>query len=227
MVKVYGYCRVSTEGQAADGVSLEAQAAKIQAWAALNDAEVVGVWTDAGLSGGRADNRPQLQACLEAVTAAGGTLVIYSLSRLSRSTADTLAITARLEKSGAEFVSLSEKIETGSAAGRMVFRMLSVLNEFERDQIAERTRAAMQFKKSKGERVGEVPFGFTLHADGVQLVPCPIEQRAIELIVSLRSKGLSLRAIAAEIEAAGAATKKGNSKWSAQMISNILSRKTA
>ena len=50
MVKVYGYCRVSTEGQAADGVSLEAQAAKIQAWAALNDAEVVGVWTDAGLS---------------------------------------------------------------------------------------------------------------------------------------------------------------------------------
>jgi DNA invertase Pin-like site-specific DNA recombinase len=112
-------------------------------------------------------------------------------------------------------------------AGRMVFRMLSVLNEFERDQIAERTRAALQFKKSKGERVGEVPFGFTLHADGVQLVPCPSQQRVIEAIVSLRAKGLSLRAIAAEVEAAGAATKKGLPKWSAQMISNILDRHDA
>ena len=224
MKKVFGYVRVSTELQASEGVSLEAQESKIRAWAMLEDAEVAGIWIDAGLSGGRADNRPQLQAALSAVTAAGGVLCVYSLSRLSRSTADTLAITNRLEKAGADLVSLSERIDTTSAAGRMVFRMLSVLNEFERDQISERTKAAMAHKRSKSERVGEIPFGYVLGADGVQLVEEPSEQRAIELIRSLRSKGMSLRAIGAAIAAAGVRSKSGGEKWSPQTIANILKR---
>lgn len=224
MKRVFGYVRVSTELQASEGVSLEAQESKIRAWAMLEDAEVAGVWVDAGLSGGRADNRPQLQAALSAVTAECGVLCVYSLSRLSRSTADTLAITSRLEKAGADLVSLSERIDTTSASGRMVLRMLSVLNEFERDQVSERTKAAMAHKKRKGERVGEIPYGFQLAADGVQLLEEPGEQRVIARIRSLRAEGLSLRAIAAVIDAAGVRSKKGAEKWSAQSIRRVLNR---
>jgi len=76
--------------------------------------------------------------------------VVYSLSRLSRSTKDTLQIAEKLDKAGADLVSLSEQIDTTSASGKMVFRLMAVLNEFERDQISERTSAALQHKKAKG-----------------------------------------------------------------------------
>src|SRR4051812_9422716 len=114
-----GYCRVSTEDQAVEGVSLEAQAARIRAWCAANGVELAGSYTDAGLSGKRADNRVALQMALEVVCQARGVLVVYSLSRLARSTRDTLAIADRLERAGADLVSLSEKIDTTSAAGKM------------------------------------------------------------------------------------------------------------
>lgn len=92
---------------------------------------------DAGLSGKRADNRPELQKALDAVTKCSGVLLVYSLSRLARSTKDTLAISDRLEKADADLVSLSERIDTTSAAGKMVFRMLAVLAEFERDLVSD------------------------------------------------------------------------------------------
>lgn len=223
MKRVFGYCRVSTEGQAVEGISLEAQTAKIQAWAMANDSEVAGIWIDAGVSGKRADNRPELQAVLEACCSEGGLLVVYSLSRLARSTADTLEIAGRLEAAGADLVSLSEKIDTSSAAGKMLFRLLAVLAEFERDLVSERTKAALSHKKRKGERTGEVPFGFRVAADGVRLERDENETRIIELIQSLRDQGLSYAAIAAELDAAGMAPKKAK-RWNAMTVRNIVLR---
>ncbi|MEE9311133.1 MAG: recombinase family protein [Planctomycetota bacterium] len=79
---------------------------------------------------------------------------VYSLSRLCRSTKDAINISEQLDKSGADLVSLSERLDTTSASGKMIFRMLAVLSEFERDQISERTKAALAHKKSLGQRVG-------------------------------------------------------------------------
>jgi len=218
------YIRVSTEGQATDGVSLDAQQAKIAAWCVVNDVELGSVFIDAGISGKRADNRPQLQSALDGVCQTGGVLVVYSLSRLARSTKDTIAISERLDKAGADLVSLSEKLDTTSAAGKMVFRMMAVLAEFERDQVSERTMAAMAHKKSKGERVGKIPFGFTLAGDGVSLVENIEELRAVELIRSLKAQGYSLRAIAAELDAQKIPTKDGKGKWQHTTVKSILAR---
>jgi DNA invertase Pin-like site-specific DNA recombinase len=160
MQKAIGYARVSTIGQAEDGVSLEAQEARVHAWCNLNGYELVGVMVDRGLSGGRADNRPALQQALQAV-GKGDALVVYSLSRLARSTKDTLAIAETLDRRGADLVSLSEKIETTSAAGKMLFRLLAVLSEFERDVVAERTSMAMRHLQASGHYIGGgTPFGF-------------------------------------------------------------------
>ena len=217
------YYRVSTDQQAREGVSLDAQASRARAWCEAHGYTVTGEYQDAGITGSRMDIRPGLQTALDHVAKIGGALVTYSLSRLARSTADTLTIAKRLEKHGADLVSLSESIDTTSAAGKMVFRMLAVLNEFERDLISERTRTALAHKRSKGERIsGRIPFGFDLVEDG-KLVENAAEQEAIGLIHSLRSKGYSLRAICEELHRRGITTKTG-AKWSPQMINLILKR---
>jgi hypothetical protein len=81
MAKAIIYTRVSTAGQATDGVSLDAQEAKARSWAEANGYEIGDVWSDAGISGKRATNRPALTAALDAVCAdRGNVLVVYSLS---------------------------------------------------------------------------------------------------------------------------------------------------
>ncbi len=74
-------------------------------------------WSRSRLTRKRADNRPGLVAALEAACRAKAVLVVYSLSRMSRSVTDTLAIVARLDKAGAGFVSLTESIDTTTADG--------------------------------------------------------------------------------------------------------------
>ena len=120
----------------------------------------------------------------------------------------------------------AEKIDTTSAAGKMIFRMLAVLAEFERDQISERTSAAMQHMRAQGKRVGAVPFGYDLAADGETLKKNDAEQAAVGLMQSLRTVGLSLRRIAAELEARGIRSKTGRA-WTAEVIRGILNRKAA
>ena len=70
------YCRVSTDGQAADGVSLGAQKAKARAWCELNSYRLAAVHTDAGISGKNASNRPGLQAALDEACKRRGALVV-------------------------------------------------------------------------------------------------------------------------------------------------------
>lgn len=174
------YIRVSTADQAEHGVSLDAQRARGEAWAELNEYEVSGVHVDAGISAARADNRPALQEALDDVCERRGALVVYSLSRLARSTQDAISIAERLDKAGADLVSLSEHIDTTTAAGKMIFRMLAVLAEFERDQIAERTSTALQHKAARGEYTGgHAPYGKAVDADG-QLVDDLYEQSVIQ-----------------------------------------------
>lgn len=214
------YIRVSTTGQAVDGVSLEAQESKARAWADFNGYTVAGVYVDAGISGSKASNRPELQAALDEVCSTGGALVVYSLSRLARSTRDTLAISERLAKAGADLVSLTEKIDTTSAAGTMLFRLLAVLAEFERDLVSERTKAALDHKAAQGERVGQVPFGFRVAADGVHLEEDEDEQATAADLLELRGRGWTWKAVAAELNRRGILTKKGR-EWTWQTARSV------
>jgi len=224
--RAVGYIRVSTERQAEEGVSLDAQERKIQAWCELNGYDLEEVFIDRGLSGGRADNRPELQSAIKSITSKPGALVVYSLSRLARSTRDTLAIADRLERAGADLVSLSEKIDTTSAAGKMVFRMLAVLSEFERDLVSERTSHALQHKRSLGERVGQIPFGFVLDNDGVHLLEAPKEQDLIQCIVDMRGEGRSYRRIADALNAQPVTPKSGG-MWYASTVREVCRRSGA
>ena len=150
--------------------------------------------------------------------------MVYSLSRLARSTRDAIEIAERLDRAGADLVSLTEKIDTTTAAGKMVFRMLAVLAEFERDLVSERTTAALAHKRRIGERTGGIPYGYRLADDGVQLVAIGAEQAIIADIRAMRSAGKSYRAIADELTEGGVPTKKGRGRWSHQAVARIIRR---
>jgi DNA invertase Pin-like site-specific DNA recombinase len=224
--RALGYARVSTTDQANRGVSLEAQEARIRDWCISNGYALAEITVDRGFSGGRADNRPALQDALAAVRR-GDVLVVYSLSRLARSTRDTLMIAEALERRGADLVSLSEKIDTTSAAGRMVFRLLAVLAEFERDIISERTAMAMGHLRRRGDYIGgKEPFGYRL-LDGGGLETVPGEQAAITRAHELHRAGLSLRKVAATLDQEGHRTRTGR-PWVPEQIRRALtSRSTA
>ena len=225
--RAIGYVRVSTADQAINGVSVDAQTARIRAWCDANGYELAGIHTDAGLSGKRAGNRPGLQRALAAVCKLRGVLVVYSLSRLARSTRDAIDIADRLHRAGADLVSLTESIDTTTAAGKMVFRMLAVLAEFERDLVSERTTAALAHKRSKGERVGTVPYGWRLAEDGVTLEAIQAEQAIVREITAMRAERRSYRAIAEELTRRGVPTKIGGAVWTHQTVASILRRVTS
>jgi len=221
-MKAIGYVRVSTQGQADEGVSLEAQKAKIEAWCLANDYELVGIHEDAGISGTKSD-REGLQTALESA-GNGMALVVYSLSRLTRSTKDMLDMAEKLEKRSTDLVSLTEKIDTTTAAGRMVFRMLAVLNEFEREQVGERTKAALAHKKAIGEKYAPVPFGYR-ELEG-RLVEVEQEAKLVAQILRRREQGHTLMSIADWLNNQGIEGKKGG-KWYASTVSYVIKRQAA
>ena len=222
-----GYIRVSTEDQATEGVSLDAQHARIVTWCEANSYQLIHVHVDAGLSGKRADNRPGLQDALTDACRRKAALVVYSLSRLARSTRDALSISDRLDRAGADLVSLSERIDTTSAAGKMLFRVLAVLAEFERDIIAERTTLAMGHLRRQGKRIsGHLPFGYNLAQDGKCLIENDAEQQVLNQIAQWKSEGQSLNAIVRKLNERRVVGKNGG-LWTATTVRGIQRRTAA
>jgi DNA invertase Pin-like site-specific DNA recombinase len=103
---------------------------------------------------------------------------------------------------------VAESLDTGSAAGRLVINIMTAVSQWEREAIGERTRDAMRHKKSNGERVGNIAYGFRLGSDGRQLEPNPQEQTVLATIRDLRVKRCMLRGIAAELNARGWRTRR-------------------
>ena len=221
MKQAIGYVRVSTEKQASEGVSLEAQKAKIAAWCVTNGYELVNVFVDAGISGKRMDKRPGLQDAMKSLKK-GMALVSYSLSRLARSTKDALSIGETVAKRKADMVSLTEQIDTTTAAGKMMFQMLSVLAEFERNLVAERTTNALQHKKRTGQNyTNQTPYGF--EAIEGRLVEVKQEAEVVAEIQASRTGGNTLQSIADGLNGRNIPTKTGK-LWAPATIHLLLKR---
>ena len=218
-----GYVRVSTEEQATEGVSLDAQRSKIEGWCRLNDFELLDIQADEGLSAKRADNRPGLQSALSRVCRDKAALVILKLDRMIRSTRDAIDIAERLRRAGADLVSLSERIDTTSPMGEFFYVLMAAMAQLERRQIGERTRIALAHIRSQGKRIGRfVEFGYRLGSNG-QLFPEPREQEAICLMREWRSDGRTFAKIAESLVERGYFGRRGQ-PLSAKVIRSILRR---
>ena len=135
-----GYARVSTDQQAT-----EAQLPELKAAGCKRIYEET-------MSGGTLD-RPELAKCLERLEK-GDTLVVWRLDRLGRSIRDLLQIVDRLDRDGINFISLKEKFDTSSAAGRLVFHFFAALTQFEKELIRERTVAGLASARARGRLGG-------------------------------------------------------------------------
>jgi site-specific DNA recombinase len=192
-----GYVRVSTDRQADLGISLEAQEAKIRAMATVRGVELEEVIVDGGESA-KDLNRPGMQRLLELVVNEKiDAVIVAKLDRLTRSVKDLSQMLELFEKRKVALISVAESLDTSSAAGRLVITIMGAVSQWEREAIGERTRDALRHKRSQGQRVGNIAFGFRLGPDGEHLEQSPIEQAALEEIRKLRSQGHSMRRIAA------------------------------
>jgi site-specific DNA recombinase len=227
--RTVAYLRVSTDKQADHGVSLDAQRAKVEAYASLYDLELVAVLVDAGASAKTLD-RPELVRALAMLDAGeADALLVVKLDRLTRSVADLGTLVDRYfaRQEGPALLSVGEQIDTRSAAGRLVLNVLASVAQWEREATGERTAAAMAHKRAQGEYTGgRVPYGWALDDDGVRLVADAGEQSVIRATLELRDSGLSLRKIGAALEARGFLPRNGRG-WHAQQIKQTLAAELA
>ena len=220
-MRAIGYVRVSTDKQADHGVSLEAQEAKIRAMATVQGAEIVELIVDGGESA-KDLKRPSMDRLLALVDERKvDTVIIAKLDRLTRSVKDLAELLERFQRRGVSLVSVAESLDTGSAAGRLVINIMTAVSQWEREAIGERTRDAMQHKRSNGKCVGNLAYGYRLSADGEHVEPEPSEQAALAQIRRLRQQGRSLRAIAAALNGQALRTRRG-SGWRHDHILRII-----
>src|ERR1700680_2534674 len=211
-MRAIGYARVSTDKKADRGVSLDAQTEKIRAMALVHDAELIDIIVEAGESA-KSLNSPGMQRLLALIDSGEvQTVIVAKLDRLTRSVKDLCELLARFERRQVALISVAESLDTGSAAGRLVLNIMTAVSQWEREAIGERTRDAMSHKRTNGERVGNIQFGYQLAADGKHLEPEPAEQEVLDEIRRLRQSGHTLRGIAAALNHRGHRTRRG-SAW--------------
>lgn len=193
MTKAIGYIRVSTDKQTDQGVSLDAQKAKIEAYAMLYDLDMVEYVVETG-SAKNIERQGLLRALESLSSGKAEALVVVKLDRLTRSVGDLGRLVDTYFKKYS-LLSVSEQIDTRSSAGRLVLNVLASVSQWEREAIGERTSAAMQHMKAQGQYTGgKPPYGFDL-VDG-ELVENEAEQAVLVLVKKYRAKGLSLQKIA-------------------------------
>ncbi len=205
-----GYIRVSTDRQAASGLGLEAQRIAIEQYAARQGREIIEIYVEA--ESGKLKDRPQLNAALAHCRRAKATLLIAKLDRLARN----VAFVSALMETGTEFVAVDAPF-----ANRLMIHVLSAVAEWEREQISERTKAALAAAKSRGVKLGT--YGAVLGARKREEANRFAETVRPALIAARDAGCVSLRQYAAFLSAAGTPTPNGG-RWHASNVSLLLRR---
>ncbi len=203
------YLRVSTDDQA---LGVEAQREAVRGYCAREGVELVGEHVDDGVSGAAPlDRRPGLLGALAALRR-GGALVVAKRDRIARDPLVALLVERDAERRGARVLCADGNGNGDGAADVLLRRVLDAVSEFERAQIAMRTRAALHVKRCRGERISGVPpFGFAF--EGGRLVEVEAEQaqlrEARRLVGEGRSYGYVARVLGASARTGRAWRREG------------------
>lgn len=221
-MKVIGYVRVSTVKQEQSGLSLEAQELKIRQYCELYELELIDIIIDAGASA-KTLERPGIQSAMAMIkNGAANGLVVAKLDRLTRSIKDLNVLIEDLFNKAA-LISVSDQVDTTTPSGRLILNILMSVSQWEREEIGERTKAAMKAKKAKGQYTGgRTPFGWKLDEQGNEVAD-DVEQELIEIVRGFRASRLSYSTIAQELTKAKFTSRTGNavfSKTSAKRIND-------
>lgn len=221
-LRLIAYERVSTARQGASGLGLAAQRTAIDAYARSSGAAVTARFTE--VESGRNPDRPELAKALHATRVTGATLAIARLDRLSRNAAFLLA----LRDSGVRFVACDMP-----QANDLTVGVMALVAEAEREATSRRTRDALAAAKARGVRLGNPNGAAALRrcGDGGRSLRAAVARNAdrfavdlAPVIADIKAGGaVSLRAIAAKLNARGVLTRRG-ARWHASTVSDLLRR---
>jgi len=221
-----GYVRVSTESQQREGMSIEAQGAHIRRYCEMRELGDPEMYVDVISGSVPIMKRPMgRELSGEIQMRRIRHLVSAKLDRLFRDTIDCLQTVMPWSKIGVSLHVLDfagQTIDTSTSMGKMMLTIAAGFAELERNRISERTKAVLDYKRSKGEWVGgSIPYGYSLADDGVHLEPNPKEQEIIEFVYQLREGGCSYHHISAVLESEGFVNRRGN-RFSPSGLNRVL-----
>ena len=187
------YVRVSTEEQAREGLSVDAQIDKCKAFCNARDWGVFKVYRDAGYSAGTM-NRPALELMLrDAQEEKFNIILVYKLDRFSRKLRDLIMVLDDLKEKDINFTSVTEQIDTTSAMGEAFFQIIGVFAQLERGMVKERVELSFERKIKFGEALFRAPFGYTYYKK--QLVPHPENAEKVRQIFEMWANGIDYKEI--------------------------------
>ncbi len=191
--KVAIYARVSTDEQAKEGLSIDAQIDKCRNFCKARDWKVFKVYKDAGYSAGSL-NRPALELLLrDAQDKKFDIILVYKIDRFSRKLKDLIMVLEDLKEKNINFTSVTEQIDTTSAMGEAFFQIIGVFAQLERGMVKERVELAFDRKVKFGEALYRAPFGYVYQ--NKKLVPHPDDSLKIKEIFEMWAQGIDYKEI--------------------------------
>ncbi|MCX6664507.1 MAG: recombinase family protein [Euryarchaeota archaeon] len=213
------YTRVSTEDQAKEGFSLDAQLDKLISYCKARDWQIGGEYVDDGYSG-RYIKRPAYSRMMDEADK-WDVLLVIKMDRIHRNSKNFMLMMEHLKQQGKEFVSMTESLDTSTAMGRFVMDIIQRIAQLESEQIGERVYIGMEQKaKTNGGMLGfNIPYGY-FYSDGFLSIHRE-EAIVVENIYSWYKKGKSMGEITKMLNDTKVPTKK-RGVWAKKTISTIL-----
>lgn len=217
-----GYVRVSTDEQR---LGPEAQRASIEAWAAREGVQVAAWHADHGVSGATPiEGRPGLCGALAALRAEGaGVLAVAKRDRVARDVVIAAMVERATTAAGARLASADGTGNGDTPADAFMRTVIDGAAAYERGLIRARTTAALAAKAARGERTGEMAYGYRLAADGIRIEPDDAEQAVLAAVRELRAAGLAHRAVVRVLADRGLASRAGRPFGQTQ-VARMLAR---
>ena len=225
-----GYIRVSREEQADSQLSLEAQRRQIEAYCQYKGLNLTHFYSDDAVSGGKPLNeRPSGGQMFEKIgNGEIKAIVATKLDRMFRNTLDCLLVEHLVQQKGVTLHLLDLNVDTSTAIGKAFLTIAAAFAELELNRGKERTRDALASLKVRGVALGGTPYGSRqdMSNGGRTFLEDTAEQQAIELMIRLRSAGLTYETIANELNDAGLPTKRGKRIWKRATVRRIIMRES-
>ncbi len=187
------YVRVSTDEQAKEGISMDAQIQKCKSYCDARDWEATQIYTDAGQSAGTM-NRPAVQQLIKDLDHGKfQNILVYKFDRFSRNLRDLISFLDNIKKKGINFTSVTENIDTTTAMGEAFFQMIGVFAQLERGMVKERVKLAFDKKAEDGGALNRPPFGYRFRQK--KMIPHENESEIVKDIFEMRSRGINYKDI--------------------------------
>ncbi|HYD02686.1 MAG TPA: recombinase family protein [Alphaproteobacteria bacterium] len=188
------YARVSTEEQAKEGISVDAQIDKCQSYCNARGWTIYNVYKDPGFSAGSLE-RPAMQSLLkDAQDHKFDIILVYKIDRFSRKLKDLIMVLEELKEYNINFTSVTEQIDTTSAMGEAFFQIIGVFAQLERGMVKERVKMAFDRKADLGESLSRPPYGYKYV--NRKLVPNPDTSKNVVEIFEMWINGIDYKLIA-------------------------------